>query len=86
MSDTTVLVTGATGMQGDAVARALRRANIRTTALLRDVETPAARADDIPNLGHADHCPRTTGSLIGTAQLVRREVFGTFLRPVRHEP
>jgi uncharacterized protein YbjT (DUF2867 family) len=37
------LVTGATGMQGGAAARALRRAGIPVTALVRDPDSPSAR-------------------------------------------
>lgn len=38
-----VLVTGATGMQGGAVARALRAAGVPTTALVRDPQSAAAQ-------------------------------------------
>jgi uncharacterized protein YbjT (DUF2867 family) len=37
------LVTGATGMQGGAVARALHRAGVATCAMVRDPDAPAAR-------------------------------------------
>jgi uncharacterized protein YbjT (DUF2867 family) len=43
-SDVRVLVTGATGMQGGAVARALRRQGISVTALVRDPDAAPARA------------------------------------------
>jgi uncharacterized protein YbjT (DUF2867 family) len=39
-----VLVTGATGMQGGGVARALRSAGAAVTALVRDPDSPGARA------------------------------------------
>jgi len=38
-----VLVTGATGMQGGAVARSLRRRDVDVTALVRDPDSAAAR-------------------------------------------
>jgi uncharacterized protein YbjT (DUF2867 family) len=38
-----VLVTGATGMQGGAVARTLQRAGVTTSALVRNQAGPAAQ-------------------------------------------
>lgn len=46
-----VLVTGATGMQGGAVARALRVAGIPVTALVRDPASAAARALEAEGVG-----------------------------------
>jgi uncharacterized protein YbjT (DUF2867 family) len=48
-----VLVTGATGMQGGAVARALRGAGIPVTALVRDPGTAHARALEQEGIGLA---------------------------------
>ncbi|MGG5258341.1 NmrA/HSCARG family protein [Phycicoccus avicenniae] len=44
MPSAPVLVTGATGQQGGAVVRALRRAGVPVRALVRDPETPRAQA------------------------------------------
>jgi len=41
--DIAVLVTGATGMQGGAVVRALHRAGVTTNAMVRDQAKPAAQ-------------------------------------------
>jgi uncharacterized protein YbjT (DUF2867 family) len=48
-----VLVTGATGMQGGAVARALRRRDIDVTALVRDPGSPPARQLEKEGVGLA---------------------------------
>ena len=43
LDDISVLVTGATRMQGGAVARALQRAGVRVSAMVRDHGSPAAQ-------------------------------------------
>lgn len=87
MSDSTtvsLLVTGATGMQGGAVVRAAQRAGIDVTALVRNPDTAPARALAAEGIG------LVVGDLEDTASLLaacagRSTVFSVQLPPT-HDP